>query len=55
MRRRIGNLFVVDDDALNRRLVSATLAWEGLRTSSSPPLPHRRADVETATAAPTVG
>jgi hypothetical protein len=37
MQRRIGHLFVVDDDdALNRRLVSATLAWEGLHTSVVP-------------------
>jgi hypothetical protein len=55
MRRRTGHLFVVDDDALSRRLVWATLAWEGLRTGFVPPLTHRRAHVETVMAAPTVG
>jgi hypothetical protein len=55
MRRRTGHLFVGDGDALNRRLVGATLGWEGLRTEFVPPLTHRRADVETATTAPTVG
>lgn len=34
MRRRNGHVLVVDDDALNRRLLTATLAREGLRTSS---------------------
>jgi adenylate cyclase len=35
MQRRIGHVLVVDDDALNRRLVAATLAREGLRTTSA--------------------
>ena len=35
MQRRTGHVLVVDDDALNRRLVTATLAREGLRTTSA--------------------
>ena len=35
MQRRAGHVLVVDDDALNRRLVTATLAREGLRTTSA--------------------
>ena len=35
MRRRNGHVLVVDDDALNRRLLTATLAREGLRTTSA--------------------
>ncbi|HET7928393.1 MAG TPA: response regulator [Actinomycetota bacterium] len=35
MQRRTGHVLVVDDDALNRRLVVATLAREGLRTTSA--------------------
>ena len=35
MQRRTGHVLVVDDDALNRRLLTATLAREGLRTSSA--------------------
>jgi adenylate cyclase len=34
VQRRTGHVLVVDDDALNRRLVTATLAREGLRTTS---------------------
>jgi class 3 adenylate cyclase len=35
VQRRTGHVLVVDDDALNRRLVTATLAREGLRTTSA--------------------
>lgn len=35
MQRRNGHVLVVDDDALNRRLLTATLAREGLRTTSA--------------------
>jgi adenylate cyclase len=35
MSRRIGHVLVVDDDALNRRLVTATLAREGHHTTSA--------------------
>jgi class 3 adenylate cyclase len=35
VQRRSGHVLVVDDDALNRRLVTATLAKEGIRTSSA--------------------
>jgi adenylate cyclase len=35
LQRRTGHVLVVDDDALNRRLVTATLAREGLRTTSA--------------------
>ena len=35
MQRRGGHVLVVDDDALNRRLLTATLAREGLRTTSA--------------------
>ena len=35
VQRRTGHVLVVDDDALNRRLLTATLAREGLRTSSA--------------------
>ncbi len=35
MRGRTGHVLVVDDDALNRRLLTATLAREGLRTTSA--------------------
>lgn len=35
MQRRTGHVLVVDDDALNRRLLTATLAREGYRTSSA--------------------
>lgn len=35
MQQRVGHILVVDDDALNRRLATATLAREGLRTSSA--------------------
>jgi class 3 adenylate cyclase len=33
--RRTGHVLVVDDDALNRRLLTATLAREGLRTTAA--------------------
>jgi adenylate cyclase len=33
--RRTGHILVVDDDALNRRLLTATLAKEGIRTTSA--------------------
>ena len=35
MQGRSGHVLVVDDDALNRRLLTATLAREGLRTTSA--------------------
>lgn len=35
MQRRSGHVLVVDDDALNRRLLTATLAREGIRTTSA--------------------
>jgi adenylate cyclase len=35
LERRTGHVLVVDDDALNRRLLTATLAREGLRTTSA--------------------
>ena len=35
MQRRTGHVLVVDDDALNRRLLTATLAKEGIRTTSA--------------------
>ena len=35
MERRTGHVLVVDDDALNRRLLTATLAREGLRTTAA--------------------
>ena len=35
MQRRSGHVLVVDDDALNRRLVTATLAREGIRTTQA--------------------
>ena len=35
MQRRTGHILVVDDDALNRRLLTATLAREGHRTTSA--------------------
>ena len=35
MQRRTGHVLVVDDDALNRRLLTATLAREGHRTTSA--------------------
>jgi class 3 adenylate cyclase len=34
VQRRTGHVLVVDDDALNRRLLSATLAREGIRTTT---------------------
>ena len=35
MQRRTGHVLVVDDDALNRRLLTATLAREGIRTTAA--------------------
>lgn len=35
MQRRGGHVLVVDDDALNRRLLTATLAREGIRTTAA--------------------
>ncbi|HEX5901490.1 MAG TPA: response regulator [Actinomycetota bacterium] len=35
MERRSGHVLVVDDDALNRRLLTATLAREGFRTTAA--------------------
>ena len=35
MQRRTGHVLVVDDDTLNRRLLTATLAKEGIRTTSA--------------------
>jgi adenylate cyclase len=35
VQRRTGHVLVVDDDALNRRLLTATLAKEGIRTTSA--------------------
>lgn len=35
MQRRTGHVLVVDDDALNRRLLTATLAREGIRTTTA--------------------
>jgi adenylate cyclase len=35
VQRRTGHVLVVDDDALNRRLLTATLAREGIRTTTA--------------------
>ena len=35
VQRRSGHVLVVDDDALNRRLLTATLAREGIRTTTA--------------------